>query len=410
MPHNAIMIEDTQKRLHTGTGIHTISQIVSHSDALIKELRDIAFDPDANKRLKRFYTITQVAEMVGRSPNGIRKAEASGALPMPELSKQGRRTGYTLAQVNGIREYFGIAPGRAPGEEPIRMAFQNFKGGVGKSTLCTHFAQYLAESGHRVLVIDCDSQASTTTTFGLRPDLDLHDKDTLLPYFDGSMPDLRYAIRETYWDQLHIIPSNLSLYSAEYELAAKAGKSGPGWIDRLLEGIETIEDNYDVIIMDPPPALGMISLNVVRSANALIIPTPPAMYDFHSTVTFFRMMEEVLASVETAVGQPLNYKFLKLLITKYNPGKSAQEFIVRMMGEHYTRHILNAAVKDSAEIDNAGAEWRTVYELEKHTTSRETYKRCVTSLNSVFREIEMLIRSTWPSHQERLEAEGYMVL
>jgi chromosome partitioning protein len=348
--------------------------------------------------------------MIGRSANSIRKVEASGALPMPKLSERGRRTGYTLAEVNGIREHFGVIRGRQPGEEPIRMAFQNFKGGVGKSTLCTHFSQYLVERGHRVLVIDCDSQASTTTTFGLRPDLDLGTKDTLLPFFDGSKTNLDYAIRETYWDRLHIIPSNLSLYSAEYELAATAGQSGPGWIGRLHEGISTIQENYDVVIMDPPPALGMISLNVVRSANALIIPTPPAMYDFHSTVTFFRMMEEVLGSVEKAVGHPLNYKFLKLLISKYDTGKSAQEFMVRMMGEHYARHILNAAVKDSAEIDNAAADWRTVYELQKHTTSAKTYRRCIVSLNAVFREIEMLIRGTWPSHQERLEAEGYMVL
>ena len=410
MPQKAMAANDTLNRARSGTGRYTIRQIVSHSDALIKELRDIAFDPDTDKQLKRRYTITQVAEMIDRSPNSIRKAEASGELPMPKLSEQGRRTGYTLAQVNQMREHFGVVPGRAPAEEPIRMAFQNFKGGVGKSTLCTHCSQYLAERGHRVLVIDCDSQASTTTTFGIRPDIDLDEKDTLLPFFDGTQPDLSYAVRETYWDGLHIIPSNLALYTAEYELAASAGQTGPGWIDRLLEGIATIEGNYDVIIMDPPPALGMISLNVLRSANALIIPTPPAMYDFHSTVTFFRMMEDVLGSVERAVGQPLNYKFLKLLISKYDPGKSAQEFMVRMMGEHYTRHILNAAVKDSAEIDNAGSDWRTVYELEKHTTSRETYKRCVTSLNAVFREVELLIRSTWPSHQERLEAEGHMVL
>ena len=161
--------------------------------------------------------------------------------------------------------------------------------------------------------------------------------------------------------------------------------------------------------MDPPPALGMISLNVVRAANALVVPTPPAMYDFHSTVTFFRMMEEVLSSVEDAIGEPLNYKFMKILISKFDPGKSAQEFMVNLMGEHYSRYILKGVIKDSAEIDNAGADWRTVYELEKATTSSKTYKRCLVSLNAVFKEIELLIRSTWPSHAESLEEEGIMI-
>ena len=396
-------------KTQSGTGLDRIRQIVSHSDALIDELRNLAFDPDAEKQLRRRYTITQVADMVGRSANGIRKAEASGALPKPALNEGGRRSGYSLEDVNRIRDHFNIRPGRLDTEEPVRLAIQNFKGGVGKSTLCTHFSQFLAERGFRVLVIDCDSQASTTTTFGIRPDLDLESQDTLLPFFDYSESDLNYAIRSTYWDRLDIIPSNLSLYSAEYELAANAGQSGPGWIDRLHEGIQTVEEGYDIVIMDPPPALGMISLNVVRSANALIVPTPPAMYDFHSTVTFFRMMEEVLSSVEEAIGEPLNYKFMKILISKYDPGKSAQEFMVNLMGEHYSRYILNTIVKDSAEIDNAGADWHTVYELEKPTTSAKTYKRCLVSLNAVFKEIELLIRSTWPSHAEGLEEEGIMI-
>ena len=390
----------------SGTGLERIRQIVSHSDALIEQLRNLAFDPAAEKQLKRRYTITQVAEMLGRSANGIRKAEASGALPKPAVNAQGRRTGYALTEINRMREHFGIWPGREVGDEPIRLAIQNFKGGVGKSTLCAHFSQFLAERGYRVLVIDCDSQASTTTTFGLRPDLDLEGGDTLLPFFDHSESGLDYAIKKTYWDRLDIIPSNLALYTAEYEIAASAGQSGPDWIDRLHEGISTVADNYDVIIMDPPPALGMISLNVLRSANALVVPTPPAMYDFHSTVTFFRMMEEVLSSVEQAVGQPLNYKFLKILISKFDPGKSAQDFMVKLMGDHYARYILNAVIKDSAEIDNAGADWHTVYELESPTTSAKTYKRCVVSLNAVFREIELLIWATWPSHSEALEAEG----
>ena len=392
-----------------GTGLTAISQIVAHSDELIKRLRDMAFEPQREKQLLRRYPISQVAEMVGRNSTSIRRAEAAGALVAPEMSPQGRRVGYSLPQVNAIRDHFGIVPGRTDQEEPIRMAFQNFKGGVGKSTLCTHFSQYLAERGYRVLVIDCDSQASTTTTFGVRPDLDLSDEDTLLPFFDGSKASLDYAIRPTYWDRLDIIPANLALYTAEYELSAKAGTTGAGWIELLHQGIQTVEGNYDVVIMDPPPALGMISLNVVRAANALIVPTPPAMYDFHSTVTFFRMMEEVLETVEQSIGEPINYKFMKLLISKYDPNKSAQEFVVRMMGDQYARHILKAAIKNSAEIDNAGTDWRTVYELEKQSTGRDTHKRCLNSLNAVFKEVEVLIRSTWPSHRQALDAQGHML-
>ena len=404
-----IVPRERNDTFESGTGLQAIREMVSHSDSIITELRNLSFDPNQEKKLRRTYTITQVADMVGRSQQGIRKAESFGQLPKPDTDERGRRVGYSLEDVNRIRTYFNATPGRLMDEEPVRLAIQNFKGGVGKSTICTHVAQFLAEKGYRILVIDCDSQASTTTTFGLRPDLELDTSDTLLPFFNLDESTLEYAIRKTYWDKLHIIPANLSLYTAEYELAASASHAGADWIERLHRGIQTIEAGYDVIVMDPPPALGMISLNVVRAANALIVPTPPAMYDYHSTVTFFRMMEEVLESVERAIGEPVNYKFLKILISKYDTNKSAQEYITKLMRHQYSRFIMNAGLKDSAEIDNAGADWKTVYELERHTTSAQTYKRCMSTLNAVCREIEQLIRATWPSHHEALEAEGVAV-
>ena len=122
------------------------------------------------------------------------------------------------------------------------------------------------------------------------------------------------------------------------------------------------------------------------------------------------MMEEVLTTVERSVGEQVNYKIMKILISKYDSTKGAQEFVVKMMGEQYAGHILKAVIKSSAEIDNAGADWRTVYELEKASASRETYKRCLISLNAVFREIDLLIRETWPSHKRQLEAEGHSVV
>src|SRR3546814_1389900 len=77
------------------------------------------------------------------------------------------------------------------------MAVQNFKGGVGKSTLAVHLAQYLAIQGYRVALIDCDSQASATTLFGYVPDLDLTEDDTLYPFLrQDELTSLDYALRK----------------------------------------------------------------------------------------------------------------------------------------------------------------------------------------------------------------------
>ena len=75
------------------------------------------------------------------------------------------------------------------------MAIQNFKGGVGKSTITAHLAQYLSLRGYRVCVLDCDPQGSSTSLFGVNPDCDLDVQDTLHPFFHGDRQNLEYAVR-----------------------------------------------------------------------------------------------------------------------------------------------------------------------------------------------------------------------
>ena len=82
--------------------------------------------------------------------------------------------GYTLEQIQAFRRHFGELPWRDPAtDQPIVVACQNFKGGVGKSTTCVNLAHYLALKGYRVLVVDTDSQATTTSMFGYVPDAEI---------------------------------------------------------------------------------------------------------------------------------------------------------------------------------------------------------------------------------------------
>lgn len=384
-----------------------IRKVMDKSKEIISRLREHVFQPNTDKRLKRRFSITEAAEMVGRTATAIREAEKSGRLPAPTLDEKKRRVGYSLEDINRMRDEFGTRPWRSPTDEPITIAIQNFKGGVGKSTITCHIAQYLALAGYRVCVIDCDSQASTTTVFGLNPDLDLdhRGKDTIFSYLvHGGQPSLDYALRDTYWDGIKLIPANLALYNAEYELASKVN-GNPDIFNRLRYGIDTIKDRFDVILIDPPPALGMISLSVLRAANALLIPVPPATVDFSSTAHFFSMLYESLDLLND-YGIQTSYKFLKVLASKVNDNKSAHIEISKMMKSVYAENMLEAQIKDSAEIDNANARLMTVYELEKPQSSRDTYNRCLAYLNAVNREVELLIRKTWPSHHNALRQEG----
>ncbi len=355
------------------------------------------------------FPISRAAELVGRTAAAIREAEKEGRLPAIERTASGRRVGYTLAELNQMRAVFGTRPWRDPATDPLAViAVQNFKGGVGKSTVSAHLAQYLAIRGYRVCLIDCDSQGSSTALFGLVPDLDIAEEETLYPFFrEAERSSLGYAVRPTHWDGLSLIPANLKLYSAEYELAARIARADPGLLDRLAEGIRSIGGDFDVVILDPPPALGTISLSVMRAANALLVPVPPTLMDFASTTAFLAMLHETMAALAER-GLPVELRWMRMLATRADEQKSIQRELLGLMRRLFGAGMLRTTLKDSAEIDNASARLMTVYELGQPVTSRETWQRCLTYLNGVNAEVETEIRLTWPSHAARLRAEGVL--
>jgi chromosome partitioning protein len=303
---------------------------------------------------------------------------------------------------------FGTRPWRTADDPLSIIAVQNFKGGVGKSTVSAHLAQYLAIKGYRVCLIDCDSQGSSTALFGYVPDLDIQEDDTLYPFIRNTeMQSLEYAVRETHWDGLYLVPANLHLYASEYELAARIARAEPTLLNRLAEGIASIGDHFDVVILDPPPALGTISLSVMRAANALLVPIPPTVVDFASTTSFLTMLYETLLTLQERQ-MPVDLRWMRLVATRADEQKSMQRELLGLMRNLFGDMLLRAVLKDSAEIDNASARLMTVYELEHPVTSRETYQRCMTYLNGVNAEVETQIRLTWPSHSARLRAEGIL--
>ena len=385
-----------------------IDSLATRADTVIERLRERVYAPGAQKTLNLRFNVRTAGEMVGRTEKAIRDAEGDGRLPEPQKDPAtGRRTGYSLEDVNRMREVFGTLPRRGLDDPATVLAVQNFKGGVGKSTLVVHLAQFLALRGYRVCVVDCDSQGSTTSIFGLNPDVDVdEDEDTLYPFFrHGGPSSLHYALRATYWPNIALIPANLGLYDAEYEFAARMMNEEGFVLDRLRTGIATIADQFDVILLDPP--LGMISLSVLRAANALLIPAPPNNIDFGSTAHFLKMMGATLNELAEH-GGARGYHFVKILATKMNDQKSAHVAIKRVMEAVFPQDILQSVLKDSAEIDNASANLMSVYEITGPATRTETHKRCRVYLDAVGREIETLIRKTWPSHHADLRKEGIL--
>lgn len=389
------------------SGSHAnIARLAGQSALVLEQLRNEVRNARADERREPIFSISRAAELVGRTATAIREAEKDGRLIAPERTATNRRVGYTLRQLNEMREVFGTRPRRAATDPLAILAVQNFKGGVGKSTVSVHLAQYLAIKGYRVCLIDCDSQASATTLFGYVPDLDLTEEETLYPFLrHDDMSSLSYAIKRTHFDGLDLIPSNLRLFQSEYELAARMATGEGALLNRLAEGIASIAENYDVVVIDPPPALGAISLSVLRAANSLVVPLPPTVMDFSSTAAFLSMLDETLTTLAEHGYQP-DLSFVRFLASKVDDNKSMQREMMDLFRNLFGHDLIRAPLKDSAEIDNATARLMTVYELSGPITSKGVRDRCLTYLEAVNSEIETEIRKTWPSHSDALRKAG----
>lgn len=383
----------------------SINHIESIHDraAMLLELVGKQLDFEAEgKKLDVRFNVKQAAQLVGRSEGSIRRAEDNRDLPTPKKKQSGVRDGYTLSDLNRMRDHFGTRPYREDHEEPVVLAFQNFKGGVGKSTNSVHAAQYFALHGYRVLLMDIDPQASATLLFGINPSKDIDEENTVLPFLQHETDDLRYAVRKTYWEGLDLVPSCLALYNAEYTIAAGGGDPANRF-ETLRRGVESVKFDYDIVIMDPPPALGMISLNALRAATALVIPTPPAIVDYGSTVTFLTMLVEALETLERH-GFETGYQFVQILATRVDENRRAQKVIRDGMKKVFGTDIYQTALIDSSEYNTASAELRTVYEY--NGPSNQTYKRCRANLDRVMGDIEFSVRNTWKSHRRQLRELG----
>ena len=143
------------------------------------------------------------------------------------------------------------------------IAYTNWKGGVGKTTTCINLSAYLVESGKRVLVVDLDPQGNASIGLGITP----NKSKTVYELLCDDDCDISEAVQLTLMPGLEIIPADINLAGAEEELVRMPGR------EKVLKNIlDKARQSYDYICIDCPPSLGLLPLNALTAADALIIP------------------------------------------------------------------------------------------------------------------------------------------
>ena len=382
-------------------GLEYVELIISKCETLLSTLEKTGKAPNSRKTLERRFSVNEASDLVGKSRVTLNKLEKDGVIS-PEKAENSKRTlGYSLNDINKIRDHFGNKHRRKPDDPCLKVAIQSFKGGVAKSVTSIHFAQYMAVKGYRVLLVDCDPQASATSSFGFMPDNCFTAENTLLPYLQGKKEDLQYCIVDTYFPGISLIPSCLPFYDAEFQLAFAAADAENaderyGYFSEFIHAFNTVEKYYDLIIIDSPPALGMITINILTSSDAVVVPTPPALYDFASTVQYFKMIRKVMKQVIPKK----SYNFIKILATRTDTRKTMHVEFLDLMKEVFGKSMFHNVFLQTSEIENCAAQFKSVYDIKK------PQKRAVNILDSVFHEVELEIRKCWPSLRSVLIEEG----
>ena len=383
--------------------VDKLEDILASSENFLQKMHEIGTEPHKRKQFQRLFSPSEAAEMVGRDRTTLARAESEiGLDDLPRRTDSNRRLGYTLEHIQAFRDHFGTLPWRDPAtDSPIKVACQNFKGGVGKSTTCVNLAHNLALKGYRILVIDTDSQATTTSLFGYMPDAEIARENTILPYLSGEQASLAYAVQKTYFLGIDLIPACLALYEAEISMVMHvAGQSTAeqrvAFFKELSFGIDTVADNYDIILIDSPPALGMISISVLMAADVLLVPCAARMFDFSSTVQFFRMIHQYIGQIDPNK----TYRWISVLTTLFDRRYESQKQFFEVMRACFGDSVFGRVFLHSSAIINAAAQFNTPYEQAKPD------RQVLQMMDAVFGEIESAILREWPSKASLLSQKG----
>jgi chromosome partitioning protein len=382
--------------------------ILQQGELISEKLNMLRFEhypPNAMKGLRQF-SLAEVAYFLGVTQSNIKKLHLEGKGPIPTTSPSGRRT-YTAEQMTELRAYLDrhgrsdvkkYVPHRRPGEPLQVISVVNFKGGSGKTTTAAHLAQHLALTGHRVLAIDLDPQASLSALHGIQPELDKNPSlYEALRYDEGRKP-ISAIIRSTNFPSLDIVPANLELQEYEYEtpLAATNRVSSDGrlFFTRITSALKEVDDRYDIVVIDCPPQLGYLTLTALTASTSVLITIHPQMLDVMSMSQFLLMLGGILQSISKA-GAQVRLEWFRYLVTRYEPTDIPQTQMVGFMQALFPNQLMKHPMVKSTAISDAGITNQSLYEVDRSQFVRATYDRAMEALCAVNEEVTGLVHHAW---------------
>ena len=379
----------------TTINLKGIAEQAQLSADMMDQVRAAMLNPTSRKKELLIY-LSQLASYCGVEKGSIVHRMAKGDLPLGNLNTTGSRREITLAEARSWIRTYRKDKLKPAGAEAVTIAVSNFKGGVGKTTTAMTLAQGLSLLGHRVLVIDTDPQGSLTTLFGILPDTEVSENDTILPLALGEETSIRYAIRPTYWDGIDLVAAAPCLFGAEFALPARQTQE-PGfefW-NVLNLGIDDVRNEYDVIVIDSPPSLSYITINAIMASNGLVMPLPPNALDYASASQFWNLFSDLSNEMLTSRGLDKEFDFIHVLLSRVDSSETTSDIVRTWIQATYKEKVLPVEIPKTAVTSSASAEFSTVYDIQKYDGNARTFKRARDAYDQFVGYVESSIRAAW---------------
>ncbi len=239
------------------------------------------------------------------------------------------------------------------------IAFSNQKGGVGKTTTCVNMSACLAELGKKVLVIDLDPQGNATTGLGINKG---GVKNAVYQVLTEEA-SIKEATLPTNIENLYIVPSSIDLAGAEVELVYLKNRE-----KRLCEAVKKASKDYDYIMIDCPPSLGLLTINALSSADSIIIPIQCEYYALEGLSQLMHTFKLVIKHLNPKL------KIEGVSLTMYDGRAIASRQIAEEIRKFFGEKVFNTIIPRNIRVSEAPSHDMPVIKYDTRCAGTKAYR------------------------------------
>ena len=242
------------------------------------------------------------------------------------------------------------------------VSIANQKGGVGKTTTSINLSTILAKKGKKVLMIDADPQGNASSGVGIeRENIELSVYDILIN--DVTMNEV---VKKTNVKNLNICPSNINLAGAEVELVSMMSRE-----HRLKEKIDLVKDDYDFIIIDCPPSLGLITLNAFTASDSVLIPVQCEYYALEG----LGQLLNTISLVKKHLNKDIEIE--GALLTMYDIRTNLSNQVVKEVKKYFNEKVYKNVIPRNVKLSEAPSYGMPISMYDPRSKGAKSYEKFV---------------------------------